>query len=289
MANYRNISISFWTDSKVDDDFTPEDKYFYLYLLTNPHTNICGCYEISMKQMESETGYNTDTIKRLLQRMENQHKVILYSHKTKEVLILNWCKYNWTDSAKVKNAVGKVANHIKSEKFKRYVIDTLSIGYPYRIDTLSIPYTYPMDTSVSDTGTDTVSESDTESVSVSVSETEYRYRDRDRAAKPQTCARFTPPTIDEVRTYCDERKNGVNPQRFIDYYSSNGWKVGRNPMKDWKAAVRTWEKNGYDSGEKQSAPQVTNSSIVPDKWEQIADEFDPWAELEKENAKDVSS
>ena len=58
MAFYRNISINFWTDSKIDDDFTPEDKYFYLYLLTNPHTNICGCYEISMKQMERETGYN---------------------------------------------------------------------------------------------------------------------------------------------------------------------------------------------------------------------------------------
>ena len=43
MAVFRTISNSFWTDSKVDDTFTPEDKYFYLYLLTNPHTNICGC------------------------------------------------------------------------------------------------------------------------------------------------------------------------------------------------------------------------------------------------------
>lgn len=296
MANYRNISISFWTDSKVDDEFTPEDKYFYLYLLTNPHTNICGCYEISMKQMERETGYNADTVKRLLGRMEHQHKVIMYAEETKEILILNWCKYNWTDSAKLKNAIASVAQHIKSRHFQKYVADTLSIGYPYRIDTLSIPYTYPMDTSVSDTdtdtgtdtGTDTVSESDTESVTVSETETENRYSDRDRADKPRTRARFTAPTLVEVKAYCDERKNGVNPQRFIDYYSSNGWKVGRNPMKDWKAAVRTWEKNGYDSGKKQTDPQVTNSSIVPGKWEQIADEFDPWAELEEMNGRNDS-
>ena len=55
--------------------------------------------------------------------------------------------------------------------------------------------------------------------------------------------RFVPPTEDEVALYCIERRNHVNAQKFVDYYSSNGWKVGRNPMKDWKAAVRTWEKS----------------------------------------------
>ena len=55
--------------------------------------------------------------------------------------------------------------------------------------------------------------------------------------------RFVPPTEDEVALYCIERRTHVNAQKFVDYYSSNGWKVGRNPMKDWKAAVRTWEKS----------------------------------------------
>ena len=53
---------------------------------------------------------------------------------------------------------------------------------------------------------------------------------------------FSPPTADEVRTYCIERKNCVDPEAFIDYYTSNGWMVGKNHMKDWKAAVRTWER-----------------------------------------------
>ena len=54
--------------------------------------------------------------------------------------------------------------------------------------------------------------------------------------------RFTAPTIEDVKAYCKERGNRVDPERFIDYYTSNGWKVGKNPMKDWKAAIRTWEK-----------------------------------------------
>lgn len=55
-------------------------------------------------------------------------------------------------------------------------------------------------------------------------------------------SRFAPPTADEVRAYCSERNNSVDAERFIDFYQSKGWKVGNQPMKDWKAAVRTWEK-----------------------------------------------
>lgn len=64
--------------------------------------------------------------------------------------------------------------------------------------------------------------------------------------------RFAPPTLEDVQAYCSERKNSVDAQRFIDYYSSNGWKVGKNPMRDWKAAVRTWERSGYDSPKKKA-------------------------------------
>ena len=66
--------------------------------------------------------------------------------------------------------------------------------------------------------------------------------------------RFTPPTLDDVSDYCYERGNAVDPQRFVDYYTSNGWMVGKNKMKDWKAAVRTWEqKEG-------SKPKATKNS-----------------------------
>lgn len=55
--------------------------------------------------------------------------------------------------------------------------------------------------------------------------------------------RFVPPTPEEVNAYCRERNNGINGSEFCDFYISKGWKVGKNPMKDWKAAVRTWERS----------------------------------------------
>ena len=58
--------------------------------------------------------------------------------------------------------------------------------------------------------------------------------------------RFTPPTVNEVQEYCSERGNNIDPQTFIDFYESKGWMVGKNKMKDWKAAVRTWEKRHTD-------------------------------------------
>jgi len=63
--------------------------------------------------------------------------------------------------------------------------------------------------------------------------------------------RFVPPTIDEVKAYCEERNNSIDAEYFIDFYESKGWKVGNQPMKDWKAAVRTWEK-GEKNGRNKS-------------------------------------
>lgn len=75
--------------------------------------------------------------------------------------------------------------------------------------------------------------------------------------KSKTASRFTPPTLDEVNAYCSERNNNVDAQRFIDYYTANGWKVGRNSMKDWKATVRTWER----SDNKKAAPNKQQSVL----------------------------
>ena len=63
------------------------------------------------------------------------------------------------------------------------------------------------------------------------------------ADKPPRAARFTPPTVDEVDAYCQERGNKVDPARFVDFYASKGWLVGTSKMKDWQAAVRSWERS----------------------------------------------
>ena len=134
MAVFRKINISFWEDVKVVDDFTPEDKYFMLYLMTNPHTNQAGCYSITMRQMEFETGYNRDTIEKLIKRFTDILKVIDYSNETKEIFILNWSKYNWSNSPKVIACIQKEAETIKNSAF-RYSINTLLKEYLYSSDT----------------------------------------------------------------------------------------------------------------------------------------------------------
>lgn len=76
--------------------------------------------------------------------------------------------------------------------------------------------------------------------------------------------RFVKPTLEEIRAYCQSRQNGVDAERFYDYYESNGWRVGKSPMKDWKAAVRTWERSEWNRrGEKYGS----NSEPVADRWE----------------------
>lgn len=82
---------------------------------------------------------------------------------------------------------------------------------------------------------------------------------------PQKRKRFVPPTIEEVKAYCQERNNGVDAERFVDYYTSNGWLVGKNKMKDWKAAVRTWERKGNNGQQQQG-----NSSFDVDDFFQAA-------------------
>ena len=66
--------------------------------------------------------------------------------------------------------------------------------------------------------------------------------------------RFVPPTVDEVAAYCRERGNRVDPQRFVDFYTSKGWKVGKSSMQDWKASVRGWEK---DAASNRGSPHST--------------------------------
>ena len=80
--------------------------------------------------------------------------------------------------------------------------------------------------------------------------------------KPQK--RFIKPTLEEVQAYCQERNNGVDAQKWYDYYSANGWKVGRNPMKDWKASVRTWERNDKD-GKRNNIDNKHNTCQYPDE------------------------
>ncbi len=132
MAVYRNVHISFWQDPFVLK-LTPEEKYFYLYLMTNSKTTQCGIYEIPKSIMNFETGYNLETVDKLLKKFIKYGKII-YDETTNEVMLVNWLKYNYSKSPKVVTCINKEIKNVKSNT----LLDKLhrvSIQYGYTMDT----------------------------------------------------------------------------------------------------------------------------------------------------------
>lgn len=93
----------------------------------------------------------------------------------------------------------------------------------------------------------------------------------DSKTSNQQASNFVKPTVEQVRAYCKERNNGIDAEQFIDHYISNGWMVGKTKMKDWKAAVRTWERNRQNttSANGQSGAKVTPAGVRLGKGEWI--------------------
>lgn len=136
-AKYRSIQTSFWNDTWVIQ-LTPEQKYFFIYVLTNPKVSQCGIYEISLKQIEFETGYNRDTIEKLLKIFEKKGK-IKFSINTSEICITNFSKYNYNSSPKVMIHIINELNKVKDKSLIQYIygIDTIYKGYVNPSDTIS--------------------------------------------------------------------------------------------------------------------------------------------------------
>lgn len=167
MNLFRNVNTSFWTDTKIVDEYTPEDKYFMLYAMTNQYTNIIGCYEISIKQMSNDLGYTKDVVERIINRFKEVHKTIDYNEETKELLIKNWHKYNWNISPKLDKPLYNNIEKIKSNEFHDYLANiynqrtTIEENIPYRygiekneygIDTtITITNTIPITNSITNT------------------------------------------------------------------------------------------------------------------------------------------
>ena len=147
MAVYRHIHIDYWQDGFILD-LTPEEKYFYIYLMTNSKTSQCGIYELPKRIIETETGYNRETVNKLLNRFVD-YKKIQYCEETREVFLMNWIKHNKIVIQKVKNCVYEELKKIKSmdmvnlfldecERFG-YTLDKNEIKIDTPINRVSIP------------------------------------------------------------------------------------------------------------------------------------------------------
>ena len=129
MAGIRRVvDTSFWIDSKVDD-FSPEDKYFMLYLLTNPFTTQLGIYEISIKYAAFHMGYSTDAFNVLLDRFENKYHMIRFSKETNEVAIKNFLRHSIVKGgAPVRDCLIKELRNVKDRSLIDFVFSHIK-GY----------------------------------------------------------------------------------------------------------------------------------------------------------------
>jgi dipeptidyl aminopeptidase/acylaminoacyl peptidase len=119
MAAFRKISVTFWSDSFIGD-LTPEQKYFYLYLMTNDKTTQCGIYETSIRKICFDTGYNSETVLKLLDFFQEKNK-IRFSKETNEIALLNWVKFNDSNSTKVLSCVEKELKNVKNRVLIQYL------------------------------------------------------------------------------------------------------------------------------------------------------------------------
>ena len=124
MAIYRSIQTAFWQDAKVLEEMTPEDRYFYLYLLTNPAVKQVGIYQLTRKQMAFELGYSMESVNALLERFIHHHDIIRYDYDTREICIVNWGKYNFPRAGTpIENCIRKELGEVKQTDFIKIIYD----------------------------------------------------------------------------------------------------------------------------------------------------------------------
>jgi hypothetical protein len=154
MATQRYISTSFWDDRWIRS-INPADRYLYLYLMTNPLTNIAGVYEITLDRIAFDTGYDERALKTMLEKFAKDGKAFFFQGEW--MILPTWPKHQqWEKRSKIKDGIVAILKTLSPE-ILGYMVN---IGYKYPIDTLSIPYTYPSNYSDLDSDSDIDSDID---------------------------------------------------------------------------------------------------------------------------------
>ena len=217
MARFRTIENGFWTDSKVVNDFTPDDRYIFLYLLTNPQTNQLGCYELPISKIAFDTGFGKTKITKIIKRLEEELKVIVYDEETNEVFIKNWYKFNWLNSDKTFICIKREFDLIKSEKLKEHISPLYKNYMPH--------------------GRKNKKKNKNKNIN----------KNKEREKKKENSSSSSPflPTLADIISYsCDLKINDESYcEKFYNHYEAIGWVNGSGQaIKNWKLVFHNWAK-----------------------------------------------
>ena len=126
MAKFRKVRIDFWMDPIVSEEMTPEDRYFYLYLLTNQRTTQIGIYKITKKQMAFDIGYSIESVHSLMERFIMHHKLIRYNPETRELAIKNWGETNFDKAGKpMMDCIFSELKEVKDISLIQFVLESI--------------------------------------------------------------------------------------------------------------------------------------------------------------------
>jgi hypothetical protein len=205
------------SDSFLDMPLSTQALYFHLSMRADDDGFINN-----PKKIQRIIGCTDDDFKLLIT------KRFIITFESGVIVIKHWKIHNYIQKDRYKPTLYQKEKKLLAEKENGSYTDCTAGGYS--LDTVCIQDVYSLDTQVS--------------IGKNSKELEIEKEECNTSDKPKR-TRFVPPTLEEVQAYCKERNNTVDAEHFINYYTSNGWRVGRNKMKDYKAAIRTWEKNGY--------------------------------------------
>ena len=255
MGTQRYIDTSFWDDAWIQE-LDPSQKFLYLYLLTNPLTNVAGISELTIKRICFDTGFNSDTVKNILNVFEEADKV-----------------YSWGNYIILKNAPKhQTAVKTKDENSKETKVNNIYKGIVAILNQLPdelLQYLYYIEYAFEDL-TDILDEKEIdyseiitiseiinskenkvlggaykgfEGVSKTLNYSNSNSNSNSNLFKAQksTKKQFIPPTLEEVTAYIQEKHYSVNPKTFFEYYSETEWKdISGKKIKNWKGKVVTW-------------------------------------------------
>jgi len=225
----RSVTTQIWLDNKFEN-LPVDGKLLFLYFLTNDMTNVAGIYEASLRRISFDTGIEIDRVETLCKGFETLEMVFYVDGY---VILPKFQRHQRLNDNMRKSIISVVS------ELPEKVID--SKYFRLWASFCDKPLLKGMETLCKGFETHCLNKKE---------EKGKRKKEKGNTLSVGKKTVFKPPTVTEVTAYCNERGNAVDPVAFVDFYTSKGWLVGKVKMKDWKAAVRTWERNGINRGKK---------------------------------------
>ncbi len=225
---YKTIHETFWTDPKLKKKLTPIDRYLFCYFITCPSAHFSGLFYLPKKLISDETGISDRGIDRGMDTLMHT-QIIRYDDERDIVFVRKMLKYQIKDANLTETQKQGLINHFNKLHNTPLIKDFLDFWSHLKLDYFYTPMDTPMDTPMS--GVSQIP------VNVNVTDIVTDKKETEKSKK------FKKPTIEEIKKYCEQRKNGIDAESFFHFYESKNWLIGKTPMKSWQSAIITWEKN----------------------------------------------